>query len=166
MFVVKLSRNGMVKWAKNAEGIGGYDLGNAVAVDVAGNVYSTGSFYSAWEAFDTDTVTTTTGSNDIFLARLKGNVIDRPKVIDVGLSENAEPAVQVFPNPSTRIFNITYGIELTGKIEVFDAFGRIVKIQSVSGSETSIDLGGQAPGVYILVRSGAKSTSRHTLILR
>ncbi len=56
VFVLKLDSNGNFKWAKQ-EGSTGSDLGGAIAVDQAGNVYTTGTwevFYPYISKFDTD----------------------------------------------------------------------------------------------------------------
>lgn len=77
IFLTKYDGAGNVLWAKTFGGTDG-DIGNAVTVDAAGNVYFTGLFTSSVMAVGTVmlTNTSTTGS-DVFVAKLdpSGNTI-------------------------------------------------------------------------------------------
>jgi hypothetical protein len=71
VFLVKLSPNGVVVWAKSAGGTD-YDLGSATAVDTSGNVYLVGQFAST--NFNLGGILLTNsapgaGTSDIFLAK-------------------------------------------------------------------------------------------------
>ncbi|MEN6445086.1 MAG: SBBP repeat-containing protein [Candidatus Cloacimonas sp.] len=70
IFVAKLDRNGNWLWAKQAGGTSG-DCGNSIAVDDNGNNYVTGLFKSS-ATFGT-TILTSSGSSDIFVAKLDNN---------------------------------------------------------------------------------------------
>ena len=77
VFLVKYDASGNALWAKNYGGVDG-ELGNAVAVDAAGNVYITGLYTSTVMAMDSYTLTNSaTGSSDIFITKIDpaGNVI-------------------------------------------------------------------------------------------
>jgi len=70
IFVAKMDSNGNWLWAKKAGGIsGGY--GSSIAVDANGNSYATGGF-SGSATFGT-TKLTSSGKNDIFIAKLNSN---------------------------------------------------------------------------------------------
>jgi hypothetical protein len=74
LFVQKLDPNGTPIWAK---GIGGTsaEVGNSITTDAAGNVYTTGFFYSSVD-FDPGASTTTftsQGIADAFILKLDGN---------------------------------------------------------------------------------------------
>ncbi len=75
MFLAKYDASGNVLWAKSVGGLSA-DYGNAVALDVSGNVYVTGSFSSPVISFGTYTLTNV-GSSDVFLAKYNtnGNVL-------------------------------------------------------------------------------------------
>ena len=67
IFVAKMDINGNWLWAKQAGGTD-YDDGYSIAVDVNGNSYVTGYFYGS-ATFGTTTLTSS-GSYDIFVAKL------------------------------------------------------------------------------------------------
>ncbi len=78
IFVSKLNSGGNLVWAK---GIGGsdYDYGNGIAVDLSGNVYTTGSYFGTVD-FDSEAGVfnlTSAGSHDIFVSKLNsgGNFV-------------------------------------------------------------------------------------------
>ena len=78
IFVSKLNSGGNFVWAK---GIGGsdYDYGNGIAVDLSGNVYTTGSYLGTVD-FDSEAGVfnlTSAGGHDIFVSKLNsgGNFV-------------------------------------------------------------------------------------------
>ncbi len=78
IFVLKLNSNGTFLWAR---GMGGadYEESNAIAVDDAGNIYTTGNYTSSPADFDpgAGTCNLTTGYEEIFISKLdaSGNFI-------------------------------------------------------------------------------------------
>jgi Secretion system C-terminal sorting domain/Beta-propeller repeat len=73
VFLVKYDASGNALWAKTFGGIDG-DLGNAIAIDPAGNIYITGWFTSANLVMDSYTLTNSTaGTSDVFVAKLNSN---------------------------------------------------------------------------------------------
>jgi hypothetical protein len=75
VFVAKYDPSGLPLWARAAGG-SGYDAGNGIAVDAAGNSYVTGFFYSSNAVFGAITLTNS-GQNNVFLAKYDsaGNVL-------------------------------------------------------------------------------------------
>ncbi len=74
IFISKLDSNGNYVWAKNM-GSNSSDIGNSLAIDASGNVYSTGTF-SGTADFDPGTGTfnlTSVGNVDIFISKLDSN---------------------------------------------------------------------------------------------
>ena len=74
IFVAKYDNNGNYMWAKRMGG-NGSDMGNSIAVDAAGNVYTTGFF---WSTVDFDpgpgvANLTSGGYADIFVSKLDSN---------------------------------------------------------------------------------------------
>ncbi|MBN4046695.1 SBBP repeat-containing protein, partial [bacterium AH-315-P07] len=73
IFVLKLDAAGSFVWAEAMGASSGDDYGEGIAVDAAGNVYTTGFFVGTAD-FDPDTGTTdnltSAGSNDIFVQKL------------------------------------------------------------------------------------------------
>jgi len=74
IFVSKLDSNGHFVWAKSMGGASGIDRGLGIAVDVSGNVYTTGYFRTAAD-FDpsvTNFTVSSAGGHDIFVCKLNG----------------------------------------------------------------------------------------------
>ncbi|HPI42519.1 MAG TPA: SBBP repeat-containing protein [Candidatus Cloacimonas acidaminovorans] len=71
IFIAKLDINGNWLWAKKAGGTS-YDYGCCIAVDDNGNSYITGFFCSSSCSFGNTTLTSS-GSDDIFVAKLDSN---------------------------------------------------------------------------------------------
>ena len=104
IFISKLDVNGNFVWAKSMGGTG-YDLGGAIAVDVSGNLYITGSF-SGTADFNPGIGTynlTSAGESDIFINKLdsNGNFIGRKS--SAGLVMNSSRAVAVDSNGNLLI---------------------------------------------------------------
>jgi len=73
VFVAKLDIDGNWQWAKQAGG-SGYDYGYCISVDANSNSYVTGSFEET-ATFGTTTLTSS-GSSDIFVAKITGPIGD------------------------------------------------------------------------------------------
>ncbi|MBA2611440.1 MAG: SBBP repeat-containing protein [Bacteroidetes bacterium] len=73
IFISKLDAGGNFVWAKNMGGTN-YDVGNSIALDASGNVYTTG-YFSGSADLDPGVATanaTSSGLNDIFISKLDG----------------------------------------------------------------------------------------------
>lgn len=88
IFVVKLDTSGNFVWAKSMGGFGDEEA-KSIAVDLLGNVYTTGYFQSADSDFDpspSSYTITTTGLQDIFVSKLDslGNFVWAKKMGGIG----------------------------------------------------------------------------------
>jgi len=73
-----------------------------------------------------------------------GNIVN-------GIDELIGDAVEVFPNPSEGLFNVTLGSTLPGEltVQIIDAFGRVaMQYQFLNSVAFSVDLSGLANGIY------------------
>ena len=70
---------------------------------------------------------------------------------------------QVFPNPFTSKVSIRAGKPIT-KVCVFNIYGSIVKEQSVSGTETDLDMSDLGDGTYLLQLDYGDSRSVHRIV--
>ncbi len=71
IYVSKLNTNGVFAWAKQMSGVS-YDIGQSIAVDGMGNVYTTG-YFSGVTDFDpglSSFTITPSGSSDMFISKL------------------------------------------------------------------------------------------------
>ncbi|MBR4506675.1 MAG: T9SS type A sorting domain-containing protein [Bacteroidales bacterium] len=61
--------------------------------------------------------------------------------------------IAVYPNPTSGLVSVT-GLEAHAEIELVDMTGRTLPLRaSWHGNEATIDLGGLAPGLYLLSTS-------------
>ena len=69
------------------------------------------------------------------------------------VSENANPEISVFPNPSDGVFTIRFQSEINPKtnIEIFSLSGsKVAAMITVQHTKISINLAGQPKGIYLL----------------
>ncbi len=71
VFIAKLNSNGDWQWAEKAGGSSN-EIGYGISIDSNGNSYVTGIF-SGTATFDSDTLTSSGASNDIFISKLNSN---------------------------------------------------------------------------------------------
>ncbi len=96
-----------------------------------------------------------------------GNASAIRLVVDPALSINEEQTlagVSIFPNPSSGILNLTTASSDRHMVEVFNVLGSNVLTTSVNGNG-SIDLSGNAPGVYSVRVSNGNAFTVQRVIL-
>lgn len=96
-----------------------------------------------------------------------GNASAIRLVVDPALSINEEQTlsgVSIFPNPSNGILNLTTASSDRHMVEVFNVLGSNVLTTSVNGNG-SIDLSGNAPGVYSVRVSNGNAFTVQRVIL-
>ncbi len=69
IYVLKYNNAGTTQWGLTAAGPGADEQGNDVSCDASGNIYVSGNIYTSPTVFGTSTITST-GVNDVFLARI------------------------------------------------------------------------------------------------
>ncbi len=155
IFVSKLDANGNFVWAKRLGGWN-YDYGESIAVDGAGNVYTTGIFDGTVD-FDPGPGThNLTGVSDIFISKLdtNGSFVWARRMggpsPDYGYSIVVDSAGRVYTTGDFRATadfdpdpGITYNLTSAGETDIFvsklDANGNFVWARSLGG--TSADDG-------------------------
>ncbi len=68
----------------------------------------------------------------------------------VSINELSKLNIQVNPNPSNGIFNLTLNASVEGVILVTDAMGRFVGSQTLNGTSSVVDLSNTVTGIYYL----------------
>ena len=142
IFISKLDSSGNFVWAK-AMGGGDNDGGSSVAIDISGNVYTTGSFVGTVD-FDPDSAgtfnLTAVNQSGIFLSKLDGSgnfvwakamdgaIVDEGRCIAIGSSGNVF-ITGVFTSPSIAFGAITLTNATTaGTNDIF-----IAKLDTATG---------------------------------
>ncbi|MGI8893958.1 MAG: T9SS type A sorting domain-containing protein, partial [Bacteroidia bacterium] len=171
-FVVKYDSAGNVLWAANAGGNGiafdayeniyltgsktakydpagnlvwislGGKGGTDIAVDGSGYSYITGSFDGTF-TFGNTTLTTT-GSEDVFVAKLDN-------YSPVGIEEIfRDNFVTVFPNPVKDQLHLHNETNNIGLVCLYDSFGRKILEKNVKQKHAEIDMVHLNAGIYLL----------------
>jgi hypothetical protein len=163
IFISKLDASGNFVWAKKMGGFG-EDIGNSIAVDSSGNVFTTGYFQGTAD-FDPGPGTfnfSSAGNEDIFISKLDalGNFVwakkmggpsyDRGNSIAVDASGNVfttgyfQGTVDFDPGPGT--FNLTGAGSRDAFISKLDASGNFVWAKQLGGSSIGNSIALDASG--------------------
>jgi len=149
-YVSKLNSSGDYVWAKKFGGIDG-ERGQSVAVDLSGNVYTTG-FFKGTADFDPGVGTqdlTSAGSDDVFVSKLNssGDYVWAKKFggggIDNGLSVAVDSSGNVYTTgnfSATADFDPGVGTQDLISVNSFDVF--VSKLNSLGGFEWAKQFGG------------------------
>ena len=161
IFIQKLDANGNLLWAKAMGGTSmvfpqsSWDVGNSIATDAAGNVYSIGVFEGTAD-FDpgSGVYNLSSGNLDIFIQKLdaNGNFIwarsmggamnDNGQAITTDASGNVYTAISFFGtadfDPGLGIFNLTSAGGTDICIQKLDPNGNFLWAKSIGGSYTEI----------------------------
>ena len=145
LFISKLDSFGNFMWAKNMGGAS-TNVGNSIALDAIGNVYTTGQFAGTTD-FDPDFGTfdlTSAGSYDIFVLKLSQT--------PTGINETINSSnISIYPNPNNGTFNISISSQFkNASIEVYNSLGALVFKQEIVNQENSIELLNQSNGLYFV----------------
>jgi hypothetical protein len=73
--------------------------------------------------------------------------------------------VNVFPNPSTGLFNVELPKGKTYELQVTDLTGKVLMKQTAKGGSNQLNLEGTAKGIYLLKVSGDNGTAVRKLIV-
>jgi len=162
IFISKLDASGNFAWAKKLGGTS-IDIGYSIAVDVSGNVYTTGSFEGTAD-FDPGSGTfnlTSAGSADIFVHKMSQS--------NTGLGEIFfEQTMSIFPNPVDDMLSVELIASQDGEClwKLYDMSGKLVMSGNYSlypGLNTlSIETVQLTSGLYMLqsVINGSSNTTR------
>jgi len=128
--------------------------------EVTGLLEAPDGYIYIWGAYKGYNDGTNNDPTQAFVTRLYG--------LDVGVREQAQWKVELFPNPSAGQFTIQldryYGGE---EVEVRDALGRIVMQQRIGGASMVLDLSRQAEGLYtVAVRSKGRAPVVQRIIIQ
>jgi hypothetical protein len=80
-----------------------------------------------------------------------------------GLSDAVLPIINVYPNPSSGIFNVFSEMEITF-LEILDLKGAVVYNSKPNDNLATIDLRFQADGIYVLKLRTPQNTSYFRIV--
>ena len=153
VFISKLDASGNFVWAGQLGGSGN-DRGNAIAVDNAHNILTTGLFSGVCD-FDPGSAgfnLISTGFNDIFIHKLsQPSSITQRNVSGNELSTEASKyGIGLYPNPTQGLVTIASKQNLSNaSMRLFNSSGQLImEKKNISGSAYSFDISNQVSGVY------------------
>ncbi len=105
-------------------------------------------------------------SNDLLSSQCDGELTNRD-CSALGLETFSNSEISIYPNPSNGEIRIDLGNE-TGEmyLSIYDAMGKLMKVQEIYLNDTFIDLSGFAPGLYFLELQSGNEFSVHRILLK
>ena len=158
---------GNLRWAK-AMGTPGRAV--SIAATLTSSAYYLGGLYASQVNFDPYAgnvfMNSSTGTNDIFVAKYKRSAADHSKLYSKHETESAfingreaSEGLQLFPNPATDLLSIRVEEFANGPVEysIRDVMGRITLMPWTGSGEQSVQVGHLRSGVYfVTARQGYK----------
>ncbi len=161
-YVHKLDASGNFMWAV---GMGGTseDYGSNVTIDSDNNIYTTGYFQMAVNDFDPGPLAYA------LTPSLGSGYIQKLGTGPVGIKENNKSNVNfnVYPNPTNGILNIKLlaeALEATF-VEITDVLGKVQLLETITETNTQLNVSDMAKGIYFVTLSSNKKTSTRKLII-
>ncbi|MCZ4319025.1 T9SS type A sorting domain-containing protein [Aequorivita viscosa] len=158
IFVSKLNNTGNFVWAKQILGTGD-DYGLSLTLNISGELFMTGAFFSPTINFDAITLTNSFGGGytcDLFLAKLNS---DTAGIEDAEKIKN----FMLYPNPVTENLYLLFPHkEQKVAITITDLTGKLVK--AISLTSNPIYVGHLPSGVYFINVESENTTSSQKFI--
>jgi len=147
LFVVKYDTAGSVVWAQYPGGTPNND-GNALTIDVFGNLYLTGDYSDTLTIFGTDSLRIDTAAYySAFTAKYgfpyTGTCTEDMRNI---VFENY---VNVYPNPVFNEVFITSSISII-EVDVYNMYGQIVKSEKYNTEHIQMDFSSLPAGMFVI----------------
>ena len=126
------------------------DLANSQTMNGSGHYCIGGASSNSGSVSGTLDICDLTGTNfDTNIGTIAGTVTFCSSSCSIGITEDMlNDTYSIFPNPVNNIVTVDMKTSGVYKLILFNSFGQIVLENSFSGSQKSIDLTGQAMGMY------------------
>lgn len=144
IFISKLDSSGNFLWARQLGGPNAGSIGNSIAIDAMGNIYTTGYFNKTVD-FDPGVgifnLTTPGGNYDNVFVHKMNQIVG---IDEIGNSSNSN----IYPNPTRDLFSIE--LYTTSQIIIANTLGEVVLNKVFEEGKQNIDLKNQADGIYFV----------------
>ena len=88
---------------------------------------------------------------NIYIADYNNSAIRRVQAPPVGVQQVGKASTfRVFPNPANGVFYCSASSLVNGELSVYNSLGAVVVTQAFTGTEVSVDITAQPPGIYLL----------------
>jgi len=165
IFAAKIDASGIWQWVVDAGG-SGWDEGQGIALDNDVNCYTTGSFQSTAN-FGTHSLTST-GSTEIFVAKLGAPVSSDPEILPVAFN------LSNHPNPFNTNTTIQYSLkqEALVSLEIYNLKGQLVETllqENIQAGDHTAEWNCQnvPTGMYFLkMKAGNEENTSRMVLMR
>src|ERR1035437_1773878 len=164
VYIAKIDSSGALKWISISSGAGGAGAKD-ISIANENEIYITGDMGGGENIFGNHSVTQSQG---VFVAKIIDNE-NTAAINNLAVSDNA---LSVYPNPSNTIFTISYKSTNASNLNftITDANGKLIysdNQKQFSGQYlTTIDLSGQAKGVYFIEMICGKQQESKKIVLQ
>lgn len=83
---------------------------------------------------------------------------------DAAINENKQNQFQLYPNPSSDYVNVEMNALMNGSINIYDASGKQVYVQSLNALKTTVQVSDLEQGIYFITISGENFFTSNTFI--
>ncbi len=162
MFISKLDTEGNFVYASTFGGIpNGFNFGNALIADNAGNVYATGAFEATTDFDPSSNIfnLVSAGSSDAFVLKLNGATL--------GIAENKLHSIKGYPNPNNGNFTIDLGAmhqDIT--VEITNTLGQIISSEKYTSTKKIDQQINSSTGIYFVKISTANGEAKTIKIIK
>ena len=158
IFTAKYDASGNSLWALKVTG-NITDAANGIDVDVNGNCFITGNFFSTSLIFGSIALTRV-GGDEFFIAKLGSNIL--------GTVENHPTiGIQISPNPASETILLSgiRNVKTNTTFSIYNVIGAEILTSTVTGLQTNINIRSIPPGIYFInIKEGERSLTTKKFI--
>ncbi|MBC7413060.1 MAG: T9SS type A sorting domain-containing protein [Bacteroidia bacterium] len=150
LFILKLDSTGKFNWVGKYAGLNVYC--DAVCIDNANNIYTTGSFNGTVDFNPSlnasDTFSLKTNNNyDGFVNKF----VQLPLVNNIRNNNQAFNNITIYPNPAhTTVTVVTPTININAPMRIVNVLGQVVLTQIITGATITINVNELPKGIYFV----------------
>jgi hypothetical protein len=152
--ILSFDTYGSLLWGRTLGG-SGYELGNGIATDAAGNIFVVGQYGSPTLDLS-PTILTNNGASDLYIAKLSS--------LTSGIAAPLQNPISIFPNPFNLQTTITFKNEQNSStLIISDLQGKVIASSIANGKQFVIEKGNMEAGLYfvsLITNDGAQITKK------
>ena len=146
-FILKLDQYGAYNWSVSITSNSVYKLANAITIDMAGSIYTTGVFFDTVDFDPSPEVKNLYGINYSEVFVLKLGKFPNTKTHEIN---NIVPLVNTYPNPVNEKLYIEVLSKADLRLNLYTISGQLVEKGLYKFNSTELDMRALQPGLYFL----------------